>query len=564
MARKTQKSSKKAALKKSRKTPLRLRAAVQAVSNRKKSSRAKDLGSYSGSIDHVLSNPVPNHMLRFPVVAIGASAGGIEAYIELFENTPANIGMAFVLILHLSRDRESLLPEILKRSSGLKVFTAKNGMALKPNCVYVIPHDVNLAISKGKLTYVPRPKHAGQNMPIDIFMRALAEDQKSNAIGVILSGADSDGSLGMRAIKAEGGITFAQDPNSAKVPNMPEAAIRVAAPVDFVLRPLQIGQELARLSEHPYLAEAAKAENLVARNNEDLNKIFYILKTQKGVDFSGYKLATLGRRIKRRMILQRLETLQSYFELLRTKPEEVELLYNDLLINVTCFFRDADTFKSLKDEVFPALIHNRHPGTPIRIWVPGCATGEEVYSLAICLMEFLSDRVVHFPIQIFATDLSEAAIDKARLGQYVEAVQLDVSPERLRKYFTRADGGYQINRTIRDMCVFARHDVTRDPPFSRMDLISCRNLLIYLGPVLQTRVLTSFSYALNNAGFLMLGNAETVGAASECFSTVDKKHRIYKRKPGPTRILLDMPPVLGHRNFPAIFFANPALPYFGK
>jgi two-component system CheB/CheR fusion protein len=367
-------------------------------------------------------------------------------------------------------------------------------------------------------------------MPIDSFFRSLADDQQSWAIGVILSGTASDGTLGLQAIKAQGGITFAQDDKTAKYTAMPRSAI-AAGNVDFVLPPEKIVRELIRISRHIHVISADDgSEGEPVSPDENLVKIFALLKKVSQVDFSYYKQGTIKRRITRRMFLRKTERLDEYVRLLKKDRDEVQGLFLDVLINVTGFFRDPDAFEALKKNIFPIMLQAHPASAPIRVWVPGCSTGEEAYSLAICLLEYLGDLASNTQIQIFATDVSESIIQKARAGIYPESKLMDVSAERLRRFFQKVNGNYQISKTIRDMCVFAKQDVSRDPPFSKLDLISCRNVMIYMGAPLQKRIFPVFHYALNPEGILFLGSSETVGNFSSVFFPVDKKHKIYSKK----------------------------------
>src|SRR5438309_8851844 len=378
-------------------------------------------------------------------------------------------------------------------------------------------------------------------MPIDRFLRSLAEDKGSNAIGVVLSGTASDGTLGLAAIKGEGGITFAQDEKSAKYDGMPESAI-AAGCVDLVLPPDRIAEELARICEHPYVAysPSSKIAELMPDSDPHLKNILLSLRMANKIDFSDYKPATVKRRILRRMTLHKIDKVKEYVNFLRRHPAEVEALYEDILIHVTSFFRDPHAFEVLKTEVFPTILKHRSPAEPIRIWVPGCSTGEETYSYGISLLEFLGDRKASIPIQLFGTDLSQLGIEKARAGTYPESIAADVSPEQLRRFFVKVEGGYRIAKTIRDMCVFARQNLLQDPPFSRIDIISCRNVLIYFGPVLQKRVMPIFHYALKPRAFLILGRSEgVIGTASDLFELMDRKYKIYCRKSIPSGLHFD-------------------------
>jgi two-component system, chemotaxis family, CheB/CheR fusion protein len=473
----------------------------------------------------------------FPVVGIAASAGGLEAFTQLLQHLPIDTGMAFVLIQHLAPDRESLLTEILARATQMLVREVQDGMAVEPNQVYVIPPNTKMILEQGVLQLLPREKVLGKYMPGDTFFASLAQDVGHQAIAVVLSGADGDGSLGLKAIKVAGGVTFAQCEETAKFDSMPNAAIATGH-VDFILPPAQIAEELAHLSRHPLLAcrlpLLTTAE--LPPTGDALTVILQLLRSSTGVDFSSYKPKTIQRRIQRRMLLCKLEQLTDYAEYLSSHPAEVKALYEEILIHVTSFFRDPEAFELLKTQVFHNITQNKSAEFPIRIWVAGCSTGEEVYSIAICLLEFLADRVTQPPIQIFATDISELAIDKARAGIYAENQMGGVSPERRRRFFYGVEGGgYHISKAVRELCVFARQDLGSDPPFSNVDLISCRNVLIYLGESLQKRIMPIFHYSLNNNGFLLLGTSESTGKSADLFRLVEKKHRIYAKKPTATQ-----------------------------
>jgi two-component system, chemotaxis family, CheB/CheR fusion protein len=484
----------------------------------------------------------------FPIVGIGASAGGLEAFRRLLGTLPNDTGMAYVLVQHLDPHHESILAELLSEATPMEVSEVKGDVLVEPNRVYVIPPSKGLILADGQLKLIPRSPTGSAHMPIDSFLKTLAQVHGSQAIGVILSGMGSDGTLGLQAIEAEGGIAFAQEPASAKNDSMPRSAID-AGGVDFVLTPEDIARELTRLGRHPYLAvrqgaapseppASAKAD---AKDDEQesLARVLTLLRQAGGTDFSAYKKTTLRRRIARRMAVTRMETLDEYARQLEGDSAEAAALYEDCLISVTSFFRDPDVFQALSEQVLVPLLKNSPSDEPLRVWVPGCATGEEVYSVAMCLLERSAELSQNPSLQIFATDLSESALAKAREGTYPVNIARDVSPERLRRFFTKAGDRYQISKAIREMCVFACHDLTRDPPYSRIDLISCRNVLIYLEPALQEVVFATFHYALRPGGFLIVGPAETVGTSSPLFAAVDEKQRIYSRKTvsGPPRLL---------------------------
>ena len=467
----------------------------------------------------------------FPVVGIAASAGGLEAFIQLLKNLPTDTGMAFVLIQHLAPDHKSLLSEILARSTQMPVNDAQDGMAVEPNHVYIIPADSKLLLVEGLLKLLPREKVEGKYMPADAIFYSLAVDRSNKAIGVVLSGADGDGALGLMTIKAAGGVTFAQSKETAKFESMPSSAVATGN-VDFILSPQEIARELANLSHHSFLAGPLPVIIVEAlpEPGSALATIFGLLKSSTGVDFTQYKAATLNRRMQRRMVLYKMERLEDYAQYLLDHPAEVKALYEEILIHVTSFFRDLEAFEWLKESVFPTITQNKSAEAPIRIWVAGCSTGEEVYSIAMCLLEFLGDRAIPPAIQIFATDISEAAIGKARSGFYLENQMLGVSEERRQRFFVPAEGGgYRICKAVRELCVFARQNLGIDPPFSNLDLISCRNVMIYLAERLQKRVLSVFHYSLNRTGFLMLGTSESTGKSSELFTLVDAPSKIYAK-----------------------------------
>ena len=486
----------------------------------------------------------------FPIVGIGASAGGLEAITQLLTHLPIDTGMGFVLLQHLDPKHESLSAEILSRATRMEVSEVKDGTLVQPNRIYVLPPNSSMGILHGVLKLIPRTEVRGLHLVIDYFLQSLAEDLKNRAVGVILSGTGSDGTPGLMAIKADGGITIAQDPKTAKFDGMPQSAINSGA-VDIILSPEKIAEELARIAHHPYVIPDVSDlhEEPIARDDDEtlspedsLNHIFLLIRNLCHVDFAHYKSNTIRRRIDRRMVLRKVNDQNAYAKLLSQDASEVKALFADLLINVTHFFRDPDAFKELMEKVFPKLIENRAPGTPIRVWSIGCSTGEETYSLAISLLEFLVEKASSTPIQIFGSDISEQAIQKARLGEYPETIVREVSRERLNRYFTKMDGGgYKIAKSIRDICVFSRHDVTTDPPFAKIDLISCRNLLIYFTASLQKHVFPIFHYALCPKGFLWLGKSETIGGFLNLFLALDKKNNIYSKKSAPHSLSLSFP-----------------------
>ncbi|MBD2357955.1 PAS domain-containing protein [Tolypothrix sp. FACHB-123] len=496
----------------------------------------------------------------FPIVGMGASAGGIEAFTELLSHLPNDTGMAFVVIQHLSPNQKSLLSEILSRSTQMPVAEVQDGMVVEPNHVYVIPPNTKMTIAQGVLKLAPRGKTYGVFMSVDAFLMSLAEERGSKAIGIVLSGGDADGTRGLEFIKGCGGITFAQCQESAKVNSMPNTAV-ASGHVDFILTPQEIAEELTKLSRHPYIQQQSETltevPELTPAKGDSISTIFSLLRAATGVDFKYYKQTTFKRRILRRMILYKLDRLEDYVNYLVENPTEVKALYQDVLISVTSFFRDPESFEALKTKVFPLITQDHTPDSPIRIWIAGCSTGQEAYSIAICLLEFLSNQVINPPIQIFATDINEAAIETARIGIYKPSLVAEVSPERLQRFFIQVEGGYQISKPVRELCIFARQNLTADPPFSHLDLITCRNVLIYLGIPMQKKLLPIFHYGLKPSGFLMLGTSETVGEFSNLFTLADRKSKIYTRKMTSTRLGINIiasnyPLVVNTQQQPAI------------
>jgi two-component system CheB/CheR fusion protein len=474
---------------------------------------------------------VPQSTLpSYPIVGIGASAGGLEALTLLLEPIPSGTAVAIVIVQHLAPKQESLLSNLLSIHSQLPVIDVRDGVVIEPGQVYVVPPNTQLEIQNGKLSLSRRPEDRSQYRPIDFFLRSLANFAQTQSLGVILSGSDSDGSVGLQEIKAAGGITVAQEPKSAKFEGMPRAAIATGI-VDLVLPPAEIAHEIVRISQHPLIHHGHLTDSSdEASAGQQLQRIFALLRSATGVDFTDYKLPTIRRRMQRRMVLHKISSIEQYVRFLQQSPNEVRSLYQDILIHVTRFFRDAETFQTLTSRVFPKIMDARKQDQPIRVWVPGCSTGEEAYSLSISLLEFLGDRAGDIQVQIFATDVSENAIEQARAGLYPQSIEADVSPEQIRQYFNKMDGRYRVAKRARDLCVFARQDLTRDPPFSKLDLIVCRNVLIYLNASLQKKLMGVFHYALKPSGFLMLGSAETVGAGGDMFVVMDKRHRLYANK----------------------------------
>jgi len=476
----------------------------------------------------------PSGYASFPIVGIGASAGGLEAFTRLLEHLPTTTGMAYVFVQHLDPSHSSLLPELLARVTKMPLCAAQDQMRVEPDHVYIIPSNADLTLSQGTLQLLPRTQQSGQHLTIDRFFRSLAQDRNRQAIGVLLSGTASDGTAGLEAIKAQGGMTFAQNAQSAKYPQMPQHAI-AAGYVDRILPPEEIARVLITLNKHPTLTAAISMEPhaLAPSEQQAFTKIRLLLGSATNVDFLAYRPATLQRRILRRMAVVQIDQLPAYATYLDDHPAEVEALSQEVLIHVTSFFRDATAFEALPRLVFPALVQQLSPGDPIRLWVAGCSTGEEVYSLAICLLEFLQERALVHPFQLFATDIDAAAIKHARAGIYLMKTMQTVSPQRLQRFFVPLDRRgerYQISKAIRERCVFARHNLANDPPFSRLDMVSCRNVLIYLTPVLQEHVLQTLHYALKPHGFLLLGASESVGLSSTLFTRVEPHQKLFTKK----------------------------------
>jgi len=478
--------------------------------------------------------------VTFRVVGIGASAGGLDAVTELLGALPARTGLACIVVQHLDPHHESLLPEILARTVAVPVSAAVDAELLQPDHIYVIPPNTTLTVADERFHLETRPAFE-RHLPVDALFKSLAVAYAGDAIGVVLSGGDSDGSLGIQAIKHEGGIVFAQSPESAQFGDMPRHAIETGF-VDRVLSPKEIASDLVRLSRQPSSSDDASG-SVTADEDTSLKRILQRLRAAHALDFTHYKRSTLRRRLERRLTLQGIATLQEYADLIDRDPGESAALYQDFLIRVTEFFRDPASFDAMRRHVFPSLREGRDLRHPIRIWVPGCATGEEVYSIAIELLEWIGNHVLPSEAQIFGTDVSEAALEKARAGIYHANALRDVPTERRQRFFEKHGGDFRVVKEIRDLCIFARQDVTYDPPFSRLDLISCRNVLIYLDDVAQRRTLQSFHFALKPHGMLVIGPAENIGS-SELFDRVDKRFRIFRRHPGSG------PGTAGHRGGP--------------
>jgi two-component system CheB/CheR fusion protein len=474
---------------------------------------------------------VPRPAPDFGIVGVGASAGGFEAFTQLLEGLPRDPNIAIIFVQHLAPNHASSLASLLASHTPLAVLEATEGKRLAPNHVYVVPPNTQMELVDGHLHLGRRPTDRSQYNPVDFFFRSLARALGPHAIGVVLSGTASDGALGISEIKTMEGITFAQDPATAKYDGMPRAAIATQM-VDVVASPSDIAAKVIEISTHPYLASHRVPERGPSIADEQLRRIFKLLLPACGVDFSDYKTPTIIRRLFRRMALLRMVSVDTYIAYLEATPAEVVNLHNDMLIHVTRFFREAESFEFIARDVLPTV--NLGDGQPLRMWVGGCATGEEVYSLGIVVHEVLGDRLDRTHVQIFGTDVSESAIAFARHGLYAASIAEDVSADRLGRFFVQTDGGYQVSKAIRDMCVFARQDLTRDPPFSHLDLICCRNVLIYMDTPLQRRLLSMFHYALKPEGFLVLGHAESIGYHSDLFALMNKRNKVYRKRAGVT------------------------------
>jgi two-component system, chemotaxis family, CheB/CheR fusion protein len=462
-----------------------------------------------------------------PIVGMGASAGGLEAFEKFLGHTPPDSGMAYVMVPHLDARHPSAMTELLQRYTKMKVVEITDGMTAEPNRVHVIPPDGTLTIKDGTLR-VASPR--GQGNTIDTFFRSLAAEQEDRAVGVILSGSGSDGALGIKAIKEHGGLTLAQTSLSSRFDSMPHSAVATGL-VDFVLPVEEMPAKLVEYAQHLTTASNKRsAEALREGGGKHLHKIYTLLRSKTGHDFSRYKDSTFIRRVQRRMQVVQLTSAADYVDLLRKDAREIELLFRDLLIGVTHFFRDRAAFEALGSEVIPKLIANKKQDDQIRVWVAGCASGEEAYSLAILLCEQLARVDAPPKVQLFATDIDDQALDVARAGRYAEASVRDISPARLERFFVKDGNSYRVAKEVREMCVFSVHNLIKDAPFSRLDLVSCRNLLIYLDATLHERVIPLFHFALRNGGYLFLGSSENVTQHSKLFTRIDGRHRIFKAR----------------------------------
>lgn len=495
-------------------------------------------------------------ILNFPVVGIGASAGGLEALQEFFKNMTPTPDAAFVVIQHLSPDYKSYMNELLSRFTSIKIEIVSDGMALKPNHIYLIPPKMNMTIFHGVLYLNELSATRTLNLPIDIFFRSLAKDQEKNAVGIILSGAGSDGTLGIKAIKEFGGMTMAQDDESAKFESMPHSSISTGM-VDIIMPPKQLAEELINYIKHPFVKQKRNIESILAGEQSQLSKVISILSETKNVDFSCYKENTIIRRLEKRISINRFEKIEDYIKFLLNNSKEINILFNELLIGVTRFFRDEAAFNQLKSQVISKIIESSSANKELRVWVAACSTGEEAYSLAILFKECMSEYNINREIKIFATDLDKNSLEYASVGFYPDNIVSDVSPERLAKYFNKKESGYQINDNIRSMIVFARQNIINDPPFSKLDLVSCRNFLIYVNPETQQKIFSLFSMALNDNGHLFLGSSESLGNMSEGFKAIDNKSKIFQKHSNYKPLLQQgLKRSSEYKNYPELLHAN--------
>ena len=479
------------------------------------------------------SNPGTALHAGFPIVGIGASAGGLAAFEAFFSGMPKNadIGMAFVLVQHLAPDHKSILSDLIQRCTRMQVFEVEDGIVVQPNCVYTIPPNRDMAFLNGSLQLLEPSAPRGQRLPIDFFFRSLAHDLSQRAIAIVLSGTGSDGTQGVRAIKGEGGMVMAQTPESTEFDGMPQSAIATGM-VDYQLPPAEMPARLIAYFKHAFGPSRVPVVVDTPQIESALKKIFVLLRAQTGHDFSQYKPSTVNRRVERRMAVHQIDVVESYVKFLQQTPAEVEALFRDLLIGVTNFFRDPEAFKVLEEHVIPKLFEDKPAGSAVRVWCTGCSTGEEAYSIAILLQERMESLKQHFTVQLFATDIDSRAIATARSGVYPASIAADISEERLARFFSSESDGttYRVHKGLRDMLIFSEHDIIKDPPFSKLDLLTCRNLLIYLNLTLQKKIIPMFHYALKPSGMLFLGTSEGVGEFSESFVVLDRKAKLYQRK----------------------------------
>jgi two-component system, chemotaxis family, CheB/CheR fusion protein len=491
--------------------------------------------------EEVTSDPEPlPQSAGFPIVGLGASAGGLEALETFFDEMPPDSGIAFVIITHQAPTRVSLMPDLLRNHTSMPLRAVTAGMPVEPNHIYLPPPGMHLAILNAVLQPMSADvTHGGLQFPIDYFFRALADDQRDKAICIVLSGTGTDGTIGVKAVKGAGGLVIVQEEQSAKFAGMPASAVATGV-VDYVLPPAHMPRRLLSFVRGPYLQPAVTPSPVVTLTPDLFRQIYVLLRNRTRQDFSAYKTSTLQRRIERRMNVHQIQSADQYVRFLREHPYEMDLLLQELLIGVTNFFRDPEAFDFLEHTAIPELLATRPDDLPIRVWVPGCSTGEEVYSLAIILHEAVVRLQKSCAVQIFATDLNPQSIAKARSGHYPGGITVDVSPERLERFFVKENGSFHIKKEVRDLVVFAEQNVLTDPPFTKLELLSCRNLMIYLNPQRQRQLIPLFHYALNPGGLLFLGSSETIGGYTDLFTTLENRWKIFKRKVSGTNAPLMM------------------------
>ncbi len=496
----------------------------------------------------------------FPIVGIGASAGGLEALEAFFNDMPADNGMAFVVVTHQASARASMLPELLRNHTTMVVREVTAGVPVAPNTIYLPQPGLHLALFNAVLQPMPAEvTHGSVQFPIDYFFRSLAADQKDNAIGIVLSGTGTDGTLGVQALKGVGGMVMVQEEQSAKFAGMPTSAVATGV-VDYILPPGSMPRRLLTFVQGPHPPAPMTLTPVMPLTADLLRQVQVLLRNRTRQDFSAYKISTLQRRIERRMNVHQIQSADQYVRFLREHPYELDLLFQELLIGVTNFFRDPEAFAFLAQTAIPEMLATRPDDLPVRVWVPACSTGEEAYSLAILLREGRDHLQKSWPIQIFATDLNPQSVEKARNGRYPGGIAVDVSPERLDRFFVTEDDGYRIKKEIRELIIFAEQNILSDPPFTKLDLLSCRNLLIYLNPERQRQLMPVFHYALNPGGFLFLGSAETTSEYTDLFTTREQRWRVFQRKESSPALMpgMDFPVRFGRREDPTV--TDDALP----
>jgi two-component system CheB/CheR fusion protein len=496
----------------------------------KAAANTKAAGKKAPAKTRVDKKPIsPGTTQGFYIVGIGASAGGLEAFEAVFRNMPENPGMAFVLVPHLDPTHASILPQLVQKCTKMQVMQVEDGLKVLPNTVYIVPPNNDLAMLHGTLQLIEPTGSRAVRLPINYFFRSLAQDQREKAICIVLSGMGTDGALGLRAIKGELGMAMVQAQETAKFDSMPRSAIETGL-VDYVLPPQKMGKHLIEYAKRTTNRLASRDFPKDGELPDAMQKIYILLRAQTGHDFSLYKPNTVWRRIERRMDVHQLDHISKYVRYLQENPREVEILFKELLIGVTRFFRDPEAFQILKERILPEYLKDKPNTSSIRVWVPGCSSGEEAYSVAMIVSECVGALDQHFNVQIFATDIDADAIALARVGIYPESIAADVEADRLRRFFSKEDGTYRVKKSVREMLVFAPHDIIKDPPFTKLDLVCCRNLLIYLDSILQKKLLPLFHYSLIPKGILFLGSSETIGGFVDLFASVDRKWKIFTRK----------------------------------